>query len=81
MPYPAGGNADSIGRLLADRLSQALGQQVIVENRAGAGATIGAQAVARSPADGYTLLLAPTAVVPGGTGTLTMRGCLICWAC
>ena len=63
VPYPAGGNADSIGRLLADRLSQALGQQMIVENRAGAGATIGAQAVARSPADGYTLLLAPTAVV------------------
>lgn len=63
VPYPAGGNADSIGRLLADRLSVALSQQVVVENRAGAGATIGAQAVARSPGDGYTLLLAPTAVV------------------
>ncbi len=63
VPYPAGGNADSIGRLIAERLSGTLGQQVVVENRAGAGATIGAQAAARSPADGYTLLLAPTAVV------------------
>lgn len=63
VPYPAGGNADTIGRLIADRLSGSLGQQVVVENRAGAGATIGAQAAARSAADGYTLLLAPTAVV------------------
>lgn len=63
VPYPAGGNADQIGRLIADRLTGALGQQVVVENRAGAGATIGAQAVARSPADGYTLLLAPSAVM------------------
>ncbi|MFN5511152.1 MAG: Bug family tripartite tricarboxylate transporter substrate binding protein [Burkholderiales bacterium] len=63
VPYPAGGNADQIGRLIADRLAGALGQQVVVENRAGAGATIGAQAVARSPADGYTLLLAPSAVM------------------
>jgi tripartite-type tricarboxylate transporter receptor subunit TctC len=63
VPYPAGGNADAIGRWAAERLSTGLGQQVVVENRAGAGATIGAQHVARSPADGYTLLLAPTAVV------------------
>jgi tripartite-type tricarboxylate transporter receptor subunit TctC len=63
VPYPAGGNADAIGRWAAERLSAALGQPVVVENRAGAGATIGAQHVARSPADGYTLLLAPTAVV------------------
>ena len=63
VPYPPGGNADAIGRWAADRLATALGQQVVVENRAGAGATIGAQAAARSPADGYTLLLAPTAVV------------------
>jgi tripartite-type tricarboxylate transporter receptor subunit TctC len=63
VPYPAGGNADAIGRWAAEKLSTGLGQQVVVENRAGAGATIGAQAAARSPADGYTLLLAPTAVV------------------
>jgi len=63
VPYPAGGNSDLIGRMIADKLSVALGQQVVVENRAGAGATIGAQVAARSPADGYTLLLAPTAVM------------------
>jgi tripartite-type tricarboxylate transporter receptor subunit TctC len=63
VPYPPGGNADAIGRWAAERLSAGLGQNVVVENRAGAGATIGAQAAARSPADGYTLLLAPTAVM------------------
>jgi tripartite-type tricarboxylate transporter receptor subunit TctC len=63
VPYPPGGNADAIGRWAAEQLSTGLGQPVVVENRAGAGATIGAQHVARSPADGYTLLLAPTAVV------------------
>ena len=63
VPYPAGGNSDAIGRWAADRLSASLGQQVVVENRAGAGATIGAQAAARSAPDGYTLLLAPTAVM------------------
>lgn len=63
VPYPPGGNSDLIGRLIAERLSNGLGQQVVVENRAGAGAAIGAQAVARAAADGYTLLLAPTAVM------------------
>jgi len=63
VPYPPGGNSDLIGRMIADKISGPLGQQVVVENRAGAGATIGAQAAARSPADGYTLLLAPTAVM------------------
>ena len=63
VPYPPGGNADAIGRWAAEKLAAGLGQSVVVENRAGAGASIGAQAVARSPADGYTLLLAPTAVM------------------
>jgi tripartite-type tricarboxylate transporter receptor subunit TctC len=63
VPYPPGGNADAIGRWAADRLTAGLGQPVVVENRAGAGATIGAQAVAQSAADGYTLLLAPAAVM------------------
>lgn len=62
VPYPAGGNSDAVGRFIGDKLSVALGQPIIVDNRAGAGAAIGTQAAARSPADGYTLLLAPTAV-------------------
>jgi tripartite-type tricarboxylate transporter receptor subunit TctC len=62
VPYPAGGNSDMVARWAADRLAAALGQPVIIENRAGAGATIGAQVAARAEPDGYTLLLAPTAV-------------------
>ena len=57
VPYSAGGATDVIGRVLAQNLQGALGQPVIVDNRAGAGGNIGAQAVARAPADGYTLLM------------------------
>ena len=55
VPFPAGGSADLIGRAAAKKVSEGLGQQVLVENRAGAGGTIGTGAVAKSPADGYTL--------------------------
>jgi len=61
VPYPPGGNTDIIARLVAQPLSQALGQQFVVENRPGANGTIAVEAVARSPADGYTLLVAPVA--------------------
>lgn len=58
VPWPAGGITDSAGRIMAERLSQRMGTPVVVENRAGAAGTIGADLVARAPADGYTLLLA-----------------------
>lgn len=58
VPFAAGGTVNLIGRVLAQRLSETLGQQVIVENKPGAGGTLGADLVAKSPADGYTLLLA-----------------------
>lgn len=56
IPFPPGGSTDVLGRLLGASMSNNLGQSVIVENTGGAGGTIGATKVARSPADGYTLL-------------------------
>src|SRR4051812_7764527 len=58
VPYPPGGPTDIIGRTINDRLGKRLGQQVVVDNRAGAATVIGADIAAHSPADGYTLLLA-----------------------
>ena len=66
LPFPPGGGTDVVGRLVAQKLGQALGQQVIVDNRAGAGGRIGTDLVAKSPPDGYTLLLATSSVM--GTG-------------
>ena len=57
IPYPPGGATDVIGRIVALKMSEALGQQLIVDNRAGATGSIGAGAAATAPADGYTLLL------------------------
>jgi tripartite-type tricarboxylate transporter receptor subunit TctC len=58
VPYPPGGATDVIGRIVAQRLSTALGQQVLVDNKGGAGGNIGADAAAKARPDGYTLLMA-----------------------
>ncbi|KDD13635.1 Bug family tripartite tricarboxylate transporter substrate binding protein [Bordetella bronchiseptica] len=63
VPFPAGGATDVVARMLGARLGEELGQSVIVENRSGAGGNIGADTVARSPADGYTLLVGSPAEV------------------
>ena len=60
VPYPAGGSSDSIARVMAQKLTEVLGQQIIVENRSGASTIVAAVAVAKSPSDGYTLFLAAT---------------------
>src|SRR5207302_3681977 len=59
VPVPAGGVTDTMARIVAQRLSEMWGQSVIVDNRPGGNYGIGAQAVSRAPADGYTLLVAP----------------------
>src|SRR6185312_7915257 len=65
VPYAAGGPVDTVGRVMAQGLSEALGQQVIVENVGGAGGMTGANRVAKAAPDGYTFLL-------GGSATLAL---------
>src|SRR5258708_5903064 len=73
VPFAAGGTIDLVGRPLAQALAARLGQSVIVDNRAGAGGTIGAGMVAKSPPDGYTMFLATIAhtIAPGMYRNLT----------
>ena len=63
VPFPAGGTTDVVARLLGQRLQEAWGQTVIVENKTGAGGNIGAVEVAKAPNDGYTLLMASGSIV------------------
>ncbi|HZR03504.1 MAG TPA: tripartite tricarboxylate transporter substrate binding protein [Burkholderiales bacterium] len=65
VPYAAGGAADAVARVIGQRMSQELGQPVVIDNRAGADGNIGAEAVARSAPDGYTILM-------GDVGNMTM---------
>lgn len=65
VPYPPGGTSDIIGRTLGQKLTEAWGQQIIVDNRSGVGGSLGAEVAAKAPPDGYTLLvgnLAPVAI-------------------
>ena len=65
VPYPAGGPADFMGRLAAQKLQEKLGVTVVVENKSGASGTIGAESVRQSPPDGYTFLAAPIVHILG----------------
>ncbi len=62
-PYAPGGSTDIVARVIAPRMSASLGQPVVVENRAGAGGTIGAEAVAHAAPDGYTLMITSSAII------------------
>src|SRR3954451_12404859 len=62
VPYPAGGGNDVLARLVAEKMSKPLGQSIVVENRGGAGGTIATRQVAKSPPDGYTLLIATSSL-------------------
>src|SRR3954463_10199920 len=66
VPYPPSGNVDITARTIAPALGDALGQPVVIENRAGAGGTIGTSAVIKSPPDGYTLVLGSSATITAG---------------
>ncbi len=69
VPFPPGGGVDTVGRVIAQKLSDALGQQVIVVNKPGAGSVIGVRDAAKAPADGYTILMLVTgASLPAHTG-------------
>ena len=63
VPYPAGGGTDIVGRILGQRLHESLGQPIVIDNRGGAGGTLGTAAAAKSAPDGYTLVLVPTSHV------------------
>ena len=63
VPFPPGQGADIVGRLLAERLSPVLGQQLVVENRPGAGSMVGTALAAKAPGDGYTLLIGGTSAM------------------
>jgi tripartite-type tricarboxylate transporter receptor subunit TctC len=73
VPWPPSGNVDITARTVAPALAEALGQQVIVDNRAGAGGRIGTEAVVKSPADGYTLLLGSSGTVTAGPAVFKTR--------
>ena len=69
VPFPPGGAVDVIGRIVTSRLSERLGQQVVIDNRGGANAIIGTEIVAKAAPDGYTLLIVPSghAITPSVT--------------
>ena len=66
VPYAAGGGNDVMARVVAEKMSKTLGQNIVVENRAGAGGSVATRAVAKAAPDGYTLVL-------GGTGSLAVN--------
>ena len=61
VPFPAGGSTDLVARVVAEKMSQDLGQQIVVENRGGAGGNVGSAAAAKADPDGYTLLMGTVA--------------------
>ena len=71
VPFPPGGSTTVMARNVADKMSAALGQQIVVENRGGAGGTIGTRSAAKAPPDGYTILL-------GYTGTFSIAPSALC---
>lgn len=74
VPFPPGGPTDTVARLMAPRMTESLKQPVVIENRAGAGGVIGTEAVAKSPADGYTLVMGTIGGIAVSMSLLPNRG-------
>jgi tripartite-type tricarboxylate transporter receptor subunit TctC len=85
VPFPPGGAVDILGRLIGERMTEQMGQPVVVENRPGANGNIAAEAVGKSPADGYTILIAGnglatnTALYPGSTVNMLRDFVPVAW--
>ena len=75
IPFPPGGSNDVVGRMIATKLSEQLGKQVVVDNRAGAGGVVGTELAAKAANDGYTCrsFRSPTPSIPGSTSCPTTR--------
>jgi tripartite-type tricarboxylate transporter receptor subunit TctC len=80
VPFPVGGGTDLVARLIATRLSSTIGQTIVVENRPGAGGTIGASAVAKASPDGYTIGIATSSTHPAAMALLKDAHRLCCSA-
>ncbi|MEO7402827.1 MAG: tripartite tricarboxylate transporter substrate binding protein [Burkholderiales bacterium] len=74
VPFGPGGSNDIVGRLLAQKMTESLGQPVIVDNRAGAGGTVGVDVVVKAPPDGYTLVIGATSTIAANVGLYPKRG-------
>src|SRR5687768_13363940 len=66
VPFPPGGSTTVVARIIAEKMSETLGQTIVLDNRAGAGGTVGTRAAAKSAPDGYTILLSYTATMAIG---------------
>ena len=73
VPYPPGGGTDIVARVIGQRLQQSLGQPIVIDNRGGAGGTLGTAVAAKAAPDGYTLVLVPLAT---SSIRASMRSCL-----
>jgi tripartite-type tricarboxylate transporter receptor subunit TctC len=74
VPFPPGGSTTIVARIIADRMSETIGQPVVIENRGGAGGTVGTRAAAKSTPDGYTILLSYTATMAIGPNIQAAAG-------
>ncbi|MGH6768980.1 MAG: Bug family tripartite tricarboxylate transporter substrate binding protein, partial [Xanthobacteraceae bacterium] len=74
VPFPPGGSTTVVARIIAERMSETMGQTIVIDNRGGAGGTVGTRAAAKSPPDGYTILLSYTATMAIGPNLQAAAG-------